>query len=126
MSARAWAKVGLTLLALAVGLVTGLASTAVHDKNWLWFLLAVAAPAAAAAAWTPGWLRVGFCTGWIMLVLVAIQGTRAGSYAISADLRGYLFLGCALLLMMAAIVTLPSPASRARRGAESETQPLTT
>ncbi|WP_110207982.1 hypothetical protein [Nocardioides daejeonensis] len=107
-----WGRVLLSLLALVVGLGTGLASTAVHDHNWAWFLLAVAAPAAALAAWPTGWPRIGFTTGWLVLVLVAIQGTAAGSYAISADLRGYLFLASGLGLMVAAIVTLPAPRAR--------------
>lgn len=123
--ARILATVGLTLLALALGLGTGLASTAVHDKSWLWFALAVAAPATAAWAAPAGWLRIGFTTGWIALVLLAIQGTRAGSYAISADLRGYLFLGCGLALMVSAIVTLPTPRTRRGQGVESAAHPTT-
>lgn len=109
---RVTLKIGATLLAFVVGSVTGLASTAVHDKNWAWFLLAVVTPGVAAWAHPAGWLRLGFTAGWIGLLLLALQGTAAGSYAISADLRGYLFLACGMSLMVAAIVTLPSPPRR--------------
>lgn len=119
----AW-KVGATLLAFGVGAVTGLASTAVHDKGWGWFLLAVVAPGAAAWAHPAGWLRLGFSAGWIALLVVALQGTAAGSYAISADLRGYLFLACAMTLMVAAIVTLPSPARRTVDGESGSAPPF--
>ena len=120
-SAARWWKVAATLLALVVGSGTGLASTAMHDKSWAGFLLAVAAPSAATWALPSGWVRIGFATGWIALLLLAVQGTPAGSYAVSADLRGYAFLACGLLLIVAAIVTLPAP--RTRRAVPSESEP---
>lgn len=95
-----------TLLAV-VGAVTAIASVALHDANWGWFVLALAAPAASTAALPAGWLRFGFVLGWVAMVLVVIQGTAAGSWAITADLRGYLFLAGGLSLMVAAVVTAP-------------------
>ena len=38
------------LVLLPVGVVTGIASLAVHDRSWPWFLLAVAGPVVAAVA----------------------------------------------------------------------------
>ncbi len=102
----------LALAAALVGGVTAVASVAVHDGNWAWFLFAVGAPIAALVALPNGWIRVGFVTGWLVVVLVAVAGTSAGSYAISADLRGYLFLTAAMGMMIAAIVTLPTPSRK--------------
>lgn len=100
------------LAVLVIGAVTAIASVAVHDGNWAWFVLALAAPAAATVALPAGWLRFGFVIGWVVMVLVVVQGTAAGSWAISADLRGYLFLAGGLLLMVAAIVSAPVGARR--------------
>ena len=50
---------------LVVGGITGIASLAVHDKSWAWFVLAVAAPVAAVVAAPAGWWRVGFGAGWV-------------------------------------------------------------
>lgn len=99
----------LGLVAAVVGAVTGIASVALHDASWAWFVLTVAAPAAAVTALPKGWLSLGFALGWLAVVLVAIGGTSAGSYAISADLRGYAFLAGAMALMVGAIVSLPTP-----------------
>ncbi len=102
-------RLALGLLALVVGGITAIASVALHDGNWAWFALALAAPTAAAIALPGGWIRLGFVAGWLVVVLVAVAGTSAGSYAISADLRGYLFLAWALAMMVGTIVTLPTP-----------------
>lgn len=99
----------LGLGAAFVGAVTAIASVALHDGNWAWFLLALGAPTAALIALPHGWIRFGFVAGWLGVVLLAVAGTAAGSYAISADLRGYGFLAWAMGLMIAAIVTLPTP-----------------
>lgn len=95
------------------GALTAVASVAVHDGNWAWFVLALGAPIAATAALPAGWLRFGFVLGWVAMVLLVVQGTDAGSWAISADLRGYLFLTGGLSLMVAAVVTAPVGPRRA-------------
>jgi hypothetical protein len=109
----------LALAALAccvVGLVSGVASVAVHEKNWLLFLLALAAPLSCALALRPGWLRCGFSAGWVALLYVALQTRPEGDYVVMSSPRGYLLVAGALVLIVLAVVTLPRP----RRVAESE------
>lgn len=115
----------LVVLLTLTGAVTAIASVAMHDGNWAWFVLALGAPAAATVALPAGWLRFGFVLGWVAMVLLVIQGTEAGSWAISADLRGYLFLAGGLALMVAAVVTAPVGARRpasSPAGAPADTQ----
>ncbi|MFS3128945.1 hypothetical protein ACLM5J_11135 [Nocardioides sp. Bht2] len=106
-------RIGLAALLAPIGAATAIASVAVHDANWAWFVLGLAAPAATTLALPAGWLRFGFVLGWVAMILVVIQGTAAGSWAISADLRGYLFLTGGLGLMVTAVVTAPVPGRRA-------------
>ena len=104
------------LVLLPVGVVTGVASLAVHDKSWPWFLLAVAGPVAAVVALPSGWPRSGFGLGWVGALMVALLGRPEGDYVVTATARGYTLLGAGLLLLMLVVVTLPvgrrSPRSR--------------
>jgi hypothetical protein len=95
------------LVLLPVGVVTGIASLAVHDRSWPWFLLAVAGPVVAAVALPPGWPRSGFGLGWVGVLMVALLGRPEGDYVVTATARGYTLLGLGLLLLVLVIVTLP-------------------
>lgn len=108
--------VALTLLAVVVGAITGIASIALHEKSWPWLALAVAAPAATAVALPQGWLRSGFCLGWIGIAFLALQTRPEGDYVVLSNARGYTVFGFALVLMVGMVVTLPAR----RRSKESE------
>lgn len=95
------------VLCLVAGGITGVASVAVHNASWAWLLLAIAAPLAALVALRPGWLRVGFAAGWLLLLAIALQGRPEGDYAVQATVRGYLLLTCGLAVIVTTVTTLP-------------------
>ena len=88
-------------------MVTGIASLAVHDKSWLWFLLAVTGPFAAVVALPSGWPRSGFGLGWVGVLMAALLGRPEGDYVVTSTPRGYTLLGLGLLLLMLVVATLP-------------------
>lgn len=92
---------------LAAGLVTGVASTGLHDRSWAWFALAVAAPVSAALALSAGWWRTSFAAGWVLVVTEGVRGRPEGDYAVASDGRGYAFLLVALGLVVLAVATIP-------------------
>lgn len=98
---------GAAVLCLVVGVGTGIASIALHEKSWGWFLLTVVAPLSFTLALRAGWLRSSFAAGWIALVYLALQGRPEGDYAVMSTPRGYLLLGFGLLLIVVSVVTLP-------------------
>lgn len=99
--------------AAALGVVSGVATLAVHDRSWAWWLLAVAAPAAVTLALAPGARRTAFVAGWFVVLFVAMLGRPEGDVVVGATPRGYALLGAALLTVCVAVVTIPRP----RRGA---------
>lgn len=101
------------------GLVTGVASTGLHDRSWGWFLLAVAAPVATLLALRPGSWRVGFAAGWVPVVALAASGGPGGDYAVAGGGRGYALLGVTLVVVVLALATVPV----GRRAAVVEPEP---
>lgn len=100
------------LAAVAVaglGAASGIATVAVHDRSWAWWVLAVAAPVAAALALPPGARRAGFAAGWFALVFVAMLGRPEGDVVVTATPRGYGLLAVGVLLLSVAVVTIPRP-----------------
>ncbi|MEJ7833682.1 MAG: DUF6113 family protein [Nocardioides sp.] len=107
---------------LAVGVAVGLASVAVHE-TWWGLPLVLAATSSAAYALPAGlWSRVSFALGWTGTVGWLTVPRPEGDYAIASNPSGYVLLGFALALVVAAIVTLPPP-RRARQGAEPKMTP---
>jgi hypothetical protein len=92
-----------------LGAASGLASVAVHDKSWPWFLLAVAAPLATTVALASGLLRSAFVAGWFGLLMLATLGRPEGDYAIASSGRGYGLLAAGLLLLGFAVATIRRP-----------------
>jgi hypothetical protein len=92
-----------------LGAASGLASVAVHDKSWPWFLVAVAAPLATAIAAAAGLLRFVFVAGWFGVLMLAMLGRPEGDYAITDSVRGYALLGDGVLLLVLAVTTFPRP-----------------
>jgi hypothetical protein len=105
---------------LAVGVVTGVSSVALHDRSWAWFALTVAAPVVTVLALSAGWLRVAFATGWVLVAALAASGRPEGDYAVAAGGRGYAFLGVTLVLVVLALATVPV---RPRRTADESGTP---
>lgn len=105
---RVLAAIGLVV----AGATTAVATVALHD--WWWGLaLATAATVAALVALPPGWWsRLAFVAGWDAMVGWLTFPRPEGDYAISQDVQGYAVLGLALVLLVAAIGTLPRPAPR--------------
>jgi hypothetical protein len=94
---------------LGVGAVTGVATVALHDLVW-GFLLGVTATVATLVALPPGWWsRMAFAVGWVGLVGWLTVPRPEGDYLISQDWQGYGVLGLALVMLVAAVGTLPRP-----------------
>lgn len=94
---------------LVLGLGTGVASLALHDKSWVWFGLAVLAPLVTVAAAPRGLPRSGFATGWLAVLGFGLLGRPEGDAALAADARGYLLFVIGLGVLTFAIATLPRP-----------------
>jgi uncharacterized protein DUF6113 len=108
---------------LVLGLVTGLAGVAVHERWWGLALL-VAATAAALAGLPPGWWsRLPFALGVAAQVGWLVAPRPEGDYAISQDGPGYVLLAFTLVVLVAGIATLPRPPARDRRVRRGGTVP---
>ena len=116
MTRRVRRVLGGLLLAL-IGASTGIASLAVFDKGWGWWLLAVAAPLATTYGLPAGWFRIGFATGWLLVCGIALFPRPEGDYVFHGDLehpRSYAFLAAALVVLILAFATLPPRGAPAR------------
>jgi hypothetical protein len=92
--------------ALALGLVVGLSSVALHH-HWWGLVLAVAATSTAAYALPAGWwARMPFAVGWVAMVGYLALPRDEGDYVIADDAPGYVLLGYAVALLVASMVTL--------------------
>jgi hypothetical protein len=100
--------VAIAAACLAVGLVVGLSSVALHQR-WWGLVLAIAATAAEAYALPRGWwARVPFAFGWVVMVGYLAYPRAEGDFVIAGDVQGYTLLGFAVALLVAAMVTLPN------------------
>ncbi|HEY1135502.1 MAG TPA: hypothetical protein VGE77_13085 [Nocardioides sp.] len=98
-------QVALGLAVAVAGAVSGLASVVVGGHWWGVLLAAVAAAAALVAL--PGRLaRCGFAGGWVAMLLVVLQWTPGGDFAIASNAKGYALLGLGLAVAVAGIVAL--------------------
>lgn len=93
----------------ALGAASGLASVTVHDRSWLWFLLAVSAPVAITVAVASLLLRFAFVAGWFAVLMLAVLGRPEGDYAVGGGVRGYSLLVFGLLLLAAPVATIRRP-----------------
>lgn len=105
--------------AVALGVVTGVAATMLHDRAWGWWALAVAGSLAAGLAVRAGWPRLGFGVGWLLVVWLAASPRPEGDYLVGSGPRGLAFLGVALLLLVVCVTTIPV---RRRRSAAEESE----
>jgi len=89
-----------------LGLVVGLSSVALHHF-WWGLLWALAATSTAAFALPAGWwARMPFAIAWVALVGYLAIPKDEGDYVIADDVQGYVLLGFAVALLVAAMVTL--------------------
>lgn len=111
-------KVAVALACLVLGLVLGLSSAALH-QHWWALAVAVLATSVEAYALPAGWwARMPFAFGWVGMVGYLAFPQGEGDYAISSDGPGYVLLGFAVALLVAATVTLQP----LRRGSPEETR----
>jgi hypothetical protein len=94
---------------LLVGAVTAVAAVALHELVW-GFALSAAATVVTVLALPPGWLRMGFVLGWVVVVGWLTVPRAEGDYLISQDWQGYALLGIGIAVLVAAVATLPRPA----------------
>lgn len=100
------------LLALLVGLVSGAAGTLLH-QHWWGLALALVTGLVVLAWLPPGVTRVGFALGWCLPVLRGVLEPPAGGYLVGADAPGWSYIAGSLVLLAAAVVTVPSRRARA-------------
>ena len=98
-------------LFLIGGLMIGTAAVLVHD-TWWGLPLAILSTAATARALTAGAPRVGFSLGWAIAVGVFAVPRPAGDYLVASGFTGYTMLIMALVVMIAAMATVPPRSSR--------------
>lgn len=102
-------------LLLAAGAATALATVALHQL-WWGLLLGTAATLAGLLGLPRGWLtRLPYAAGWAGMVGYLTLPPPGGGYAIGADTSGYAVAGLALVLLVAAVATLPRPGRGAGR-----------
>ncbi|WP_372734779.1 hypothetical protein [Nocardioides sp.] len=98
----------LVLAALGTGVTASVAAVMVHPR-WWGLLLAIAAVLAATRAWSPGWQRVAFAAGFVVVLGFAMTPKAEGDYLIASDAQGYALLALGLGVVAAAVATLPRP-----------------
>ena len=106
-----------TLLAGAVGLVSGAAGTLLH-REWWGLALAIVAGLVALRWLPPGALRLAFAVGWCVAVARGAIERPAGGYLIASDGAGWGWLAASFVLLLAALLTVRG-AGAARRGSGS-------
>jgi hypothetical protein len=106
-----------TLLAGAVGLLSGAAGTLLHQE-WWGLALAVVAGLAALSWLPPGGLRLAFAVGWCLAVVRGAVERPAGGFLIASDAAGWSWLAASFVLLLGALATVRSGATP-RRGSES-------
>ena len=95
------------LLALAVGVVSGVAGTLLH-QGWWGLALALGTGLVVLAWLPPGVVRVAFAVGWCVAVLRGALERPAGGFLIGSDAPGWSFLAGSSVLLVAALVTVTS------------------
>lgn len=112
-------RVGAAVLLLLAGAATGLSVLALHPRSWA-LVTGLVATSLALVALPPGWWsRLPFALGWALMVGLATAGRPEGDYVLARSPRGYLVLAAALVVLCAAVATLPrrrvTPPGEARR-----------
>lgn len=94
--------------------MVGAAVLVLHATGW-GLVLGAAAALALLLALPPGFTtRVAFALGLALFLVVALRPRPEGDYLVGSGLLGYGLLGLSLVLLVAAVVSVPR---RARRSA---------
>lgn len=109
---RTLPAVGVALVALVVGVVSGAAGTLLH-QHWWGLALALGTGLVVLAWLPPGVVRLAFALGWCVAVVRGALARPAGGFLISADGPGWSFMAGSLVLLVAALVTVLSRRGRA-------------
>lgn len=100
------------VLLLVVGAATGLAGLALHARSW-GLVLTLVALVVTLVALPPGWWsRLAFVAGWVVAIGVGLTPRPEGDFVVAGDGPGYALLLATLVVVVAAIVTLPRPRRR--------------
>ena len=105
------------LALLVVGAAGGLAAALVHESWWGLPLGLGSATLTTLALPAGGW-RFAFMLGWFGTIAYVVLPRAEGDYLIPATAAGYTVLGGSFVLFLIALVTLPRPGSRRRRGGD--------
>ena len=126
-SAPGWrTRLAIGVLLLPGGAVIGIAAALVHDTVW-GLPLAIISVIVTVRALPAGAPRVGFSLGWSAAVGAFAVPRPAGDYLVAGGVTGYLLLLTALVLVVAALATVPprsrdgSPARSTGRSASDST-----
>ena len=109
------------VLALVAGVVSGAAGTLLH-QHWWGLALALGAGIAAFAWLPPGGVRLAFAVGWCLAVARAVIERPGGGFLIASSPVGWSWIAGALVLLVAALVTVGGGRA-ARRGSGSSAAP---
>ena len=102
-------RIPVAVALLAAGAATAVATVALHQM-WWGLLLGVAATTAALVAVGRGWwTRLPFGVGWAGLVVYLLPSRPDGGYLVADTGPGYALIGCALLVLVFSVATLPRP-----------------
>ena len=103
---------------LLAGVAAGVGTVAVH-QSWWGLLLGAAVTLLVVVATPPGWgTRLPYAIGFVAVVALVTIPRGEGDYLLGDSLHGYAVLALALVVLMAAIATLPRPGRRNPRLAE--------
>ena len=99
-----------TAIALCcAGFAVAVAATLVHQHWWGLVLAAATGLGGVLALPARWWTRLSYAAGWAGTVGWLTLPRTEGDYLIPSDESGYLLLILALVVLMAALVTLPPP-----------------
>jgi hypothetical protein len=110
-------RAGLVLVALLLGLLTGVAAIVVHQWALGLLLAAVASVTAVRAlrAWVPA-ASLAFAAGWLTPLIVGLKGRGEGDYVVSSALSGHLLIGLGLVILVTGLVSGLVPVRRRDSG----------
>lgn len=91
------------------GFVAAVAATLVHQQWWGLLLAAATGLGGVLALPARWWTRLAYAAGWAGTVGWLTLPRTEGDYLIPSDASGYTLLILALVVLLAALVTLPPP-----------------
>lgn len=113
---RPGGRAAAALALLLAGVVSGIATLALHTRDW-GLPLAAAAGVTAVLALPPGWWsRLALAVGWSLPVGLAVAGRPEGDHVLSEAPSGYAVLVLVVVLLGVAVGSLGAISGPARSG----------